>query len=237
METAHSSLRWTTASDGLHFETWAGSNLPPDMYNVNIKWGNSTHFLSLLLHTLVTQSQQSYTIHLCRGKEKRKRKLPSVGMEKTNTKKWQESCESLENPRQGCISSLLLFIRHLLKSIQRTMHSEEVGENISLMWSARLCSSCLQLTRRWHSQAYLLHLNMAGCKTRHKGRWMYGKCEKNVNSVKWTHFSCWAFRQLSVQRIICQSWASAVSPSKNRRWKGHLLDEWADRDKWHQNHI
>lgn len=53
------------------FEKWNGSNLLPDMYNVNIKWGNSAHFLSLLLHTLVTQRERSYTIHFCRGREKK----------------------------------------------------------------------------------------------------------------------------------------------------------------------
>lgn len=70
METAHSSLPLNYHLRRAPFETRSGANLPPDMYNVNIKRGNGTHFLSLLLHTLVTQREQPYTIHLCRRIER-----------------------------------------------------------------------------------------------------------------------------------------------------------------------
>lgn len=70
MKTLHSFLHKTSACDSLRFATWTSSDLSL-MYNVNIKWGNSTHFLSLLLHTLVTQRKQSYTIHFSRESQKR----------------------------------------------------------------------------------------------------------------------------------------------------------------------
>lgn len=70
MKTLDSFLHKTSACDSLRFATWTSSDLSL-MYNVNIKWGNSTHFLSLLLHTLVTQRKQSYTIHFSRESQKR----------------------------------------------------------------------------------------------------------------------------------------------------------------------
>lgn len=98
------------------------------MYNVNIKWGNSAHFLSLLLHTLVTQRAQSYTIHFCRGSEKKERGsfLPSVGMRKTNTESDRSAVGHLEIEDRAAMVALLLFIRPWFRN--------QIGQH-SLKWS------------------------------------------------------------------------------------------------------